>query len=565
LRKDATMARIGLLALLCVVPFLGTAALTADPPKEPDGTVESYLLAQTATLQAEMYLMQRKPAKAVEVLEAPLSKVSVNRKYLAVLRNAYRAYITELAMTNQAALAKKYEARLRILETNGLAEAPAARAAQAKVAAAPAVAAPAAPVPAALAGGLGAGPTSPASAIKARGKPYAADPFDTSNQAPRPAAEATTTPSKAAGLLAQAEDEFARRRYGDAWKLYEDAHRTDPNVTRGCHERWAYCKLHHVVEQINNTDALSCDWRALEREVRNAVALAPKLKKAGDGLLAQIEDRRGTAPPAAPASAEGFVRHGPRDAQGWEVAETQHFRILHKQSRAFAERTAQVAEQTRLVMHRKWFGVDGEPWEFKCQIFLHASARDYSNHTGQPSNFPGHSHIERDPSTGRIISRVIHLHCEDPETLVNAILPHEATHVVLAGRFGKAKLPRWADEGMAVLTEPATMVEKHRRNLSRCAGELFRLDELMQMQEYPQARRISAFYAQSVSLVSYLCGLRDPRTFARFMNDGLRDGYESALRRHYGIQGFSDLQGRWSQHVAADLRGPSNYMAGRLP
>ena len=560
------MARIGLVALLCAAPFLCSAALTANPPKEPDGTVESYLLAQTATLQAEMYLMQRKPAKAVEVLEAPLAKVNVNRKYLAVLRNAYRAYVTELSLTNQPALAEKYAARLRILDQNGVAQAPAVATTQTQAAAPPAVAAPSAPVPAALASGIGAGAPTAANAIKARGKPYTPDPFETSNQAPRPSEGGATTPGKAAGLLAQAEDEFARRRYGGAWKLYEDAHRTDPNVTQGCHERWAYCKLHHVVEEINNTDTPSCDWRGLEREVRAAMTLAPKLTKAGDSLLAQIADRRGASRPAvAVVAAAGAVRHLARDAQGWEIAETRHFRVLHKQSREFAEKTAQVAEQTRLAMHRKWFGVDSEPWEFKCQLYLHASARDYSSHTGQPGNFPGHSHIERDPVTGRVVSRVIHLHCENPQALLGAILPHEATHVVLAGRFGKAKLPRWADEGMAVLTEPTEKVEQHRRNLSRCAGELFALDELMKMQEYPQARKISAFYAQSVSLVNYLCGLRDARTFAQFMNDGLRDGYESALRRHYGIQSFTELQGRWSQHVAADLRGPSAYTAGRQP
>src|SRR5437016_5094771 len=102
------MARIGLPALLCAtaVLYLSSAPRAgADPVKDPDGTVESYLLAQTAVLQAEMYLLQRQPARAVEVLEAQLKRVNVTRKYLNVLRDAYRAYIAELCAGNEKPLA----------------------------------------------------------------------------------------------------------------------------------------------------------------------------------------------------------------------------------------------------------------------------------------------------------------------------------------------------------------------------------------------------------------------------------------------------------------------------
>jgi hypothetical protein len=570
LRKDATMARLGLVALLCATPFLCSTNLSADPIKEPDDAVQGYLIAQTATLQAEMYLMQRQPAKAVEVLEAPLAKVNVNRKYLAVLRNAYRAYLNELSLKNEKALAEKYAARLRILENNGapgLAQATAM--APLAVTAAPT---PSAPVSAALAGGLGAGPPGPATPVAApgplvaRGKPFETDPFCVDMRAPRPAPGAAPALSRAATLLLdQAEEEFARRRYSAAWKLYEDAHRADKTVTQGCQERWAYCKLHRVVEQINNTDAPSCNWGELEREVHQAMALAPKLDKAGKGLLSQIADRRGAARPVpAAAPAEVAVKHLPRNAQGWEVAETPHFRILHKQPRAFVEQAARVAEQTRVAMYRKWFGSDGEPWSPKCDLYLHATAADYGNYTGQTTSSPGFSRIDFDPVVGRVVLRVIHMHCENPAALLNAVLPHEATHVVLAGQFGRGPLPHWADEGMAVLTEPAEKLAQHRGNLARCRGELFAVRELMQLQDWPHPRRISAFYAQSVSLVDYLCGLRDARTFTQFLRDGLREGYEPALRRHYGIQSFADLQGRWGEHVAAVLNGgPAAYTAGR--
>ncbi len=571
------MARTGLAALLCVTPLLvtlGISTLSADPVKEPEGAIEGYLLAQTAMLQGEMYLLQRQPARAVEVLESQLPRINVNRKYLAVLRDAYRAYINELSVKDQKALAEKYAARLRILEANG---APAQAAAQPAPppAAVPNPAAPV-PVPAALAATPGGGfarPT-PAAANKVAQTPPAApaptlarakaDPFDLSNQAAAPAALGDPRGKQATSFLAQAEAEFARKRFIEARKLYEEAHRHDDRATRDCRERWAYCKLAHVVDQINNTGTQSCPWPDLEREVRVAMEMAPNLSQTGKWLLGEIEGRRapGGDRPAAPVE----VKHVGRDAQGWDVAETRSFRVLHKQARELAEKVARTAEQTRADMTRKWFGGDGEEWSPKCDVYLHPTAQEYRRFNGVAINSPGHSRIETDRETSRVVRRVIHLHCENPDGMLTAVLPHEATHVVLAGRFGTKPVPRWADEGMAVLTEPVEKVAQHRRNLARSLRqqELFGVRELMQLTDYPQPARISAFYAQSVSLVEYLCGLRGPQTFSQFLRDGVREGYEPALRRHYNLGSFADLQGRWSERVTAEVNAaPGTSSAGR--
>ena len=72
---------------------------------------------------------------------------------------------------------------------------------------------------------------------------------------------------------------------------------------------------------------------------------------------------------------------------------------------------------------------------------------------------PGHSSIRTDGP--RVLSRRIDLHCGDVPNLLAAVLPHETTHVTLAGQFGDRPVARWADEGMAVLTEPREKVERH--------------------------------------------------------------------------------------------------------
>jgi hypothetical protein len=149
-----------------------------------------------------------------------------------------------------------------------------------------------------------------------------------------------------------------------------------------------------------------------------------------------------------------------------------------------------------------------------------------------------------------VVGRRIHLRC-DHSGLLTGVLPHEVTHVVLAGHFGKKPLPRWADEGMAVLTEREDKLAMHRQNLARCrqSGQLFAVRSLMEMDDYPEARQVSAFYAQSVSLVDFLAQERGSVAFAQFLRDALQDGYETALKKHYNYRSFEELESGWKRHV----------------
>jgi hypothetical protein len=159
---------------------------------------------------------------------------------------------------------------------------------------------------------------------------------------------------------------------------------------------------------------------------------------------------------------------------------------------------------------------------------------------------------------GRLVSRSIHLRADEPN-LLSAVLPHEATHVVLAGQFGDQPVPRWADEGIAVLTEPREKIERHLCNLGKCSreGQLFGLRELVQQSYqpqqdgYPDPRRIGAFYAQSVALVEFLANKQGPQVFTAFLREGLRGGYEPALQRYYGYRSFQELEQDWLRHAMA--------------
>jgi hypothetical protein len=389
------------------------------------------------------------------------------------------------------------------------------------------------------------------------------DPFDVSHQ--RPASSEAT--QRAAQLLARANDEFNRRRYREARLYFEQAWQADQSALGPCRDSFAYCLLSDVVEALNRPGLGGKSLPDLQKDVYGALTLsqAPKLTGEGQKLLREIEQRAKApmlaAAPGAGQEARVAFQHYGRNPQGWQVTDTPHFRIYHNQQRDLVERVAHIAERTRLEMSRKWFGNDGAEWQGRCELVLHASAADYIRLTGVPSTSPGHSRIDSDPVTHRVVARRLDLHVENPNML-EAVLPHETTHVVLAGQFGPFQVPRWADEGMAVLTEPSEKVEQHRRNLIKAAreGQLFPVKELLQMEKYPKAQQIATFYAQSVGLVELLTQQRGPTQFTEFVRDGLRQGWETALRAHYQWS-LADLQ----QRLEARVQGDAQRLAASAP
>ncbi len=270
--------------------------------------------------------------------------------------------------------------------------------------------------------------------------------------------------------------------------------------------------------------------------------MAPRLERFGQGLLDRMKDGGASAEPAIE------IKHTPRSDKSPAIAETANVRVFHALTQEKAEQVVRAAEATRVNMAKRWFAEDAKPWSPRCDVYVHADGAAYARATGAPAAAPGHSTISLEG--GRVTVRRVDVRGDDPNFMVG-VLPHETTHVVLAGRFGQHHVPRWADEGMAVLSEPRARVELHLRNLPKHKqdGTLFGVAELMKMADYPEPRRVGAFYAQSVSLVDFLCKKKDPATFARFLREALDGGYELALERHFGYRSFADLDQAWRGHA----------------
>jgi hypothetical protein len=146
---------------------------------------------------------------------------------------------------------------------------------------------------------------------------------------------------------------------------------------------------------------------------------------------------------------------------------------------------------------------------------------------------------------GRVIARRVNLRADHPRML-DAILPHELTHVVMADVFPHEQIPRWADEGIAVMAEPET--EQHARlaDLAQplSSGRVFTSRTLMTT-EYPHADHWPLYYAQSVSLTRFLIQRGGPERFVEFLKAAQREGIEQGLRRFYQIDGFASLDRAW--------------------
>jgi hypothetical protein len=232
---------------------------------------------------------------------------------------------------------------------------------------------------------------------------------------------------------------------------------------------------------------------------------------------------------------------------GWQIYETANFRIYHRDAR-LAETAGRAAESVRIAQAKRWGTIATQkPWSPACEIYLYPSGKAFARDTKQPEESPGFSTMECNGS--RVVARRVNLRADHPQ-VVAAVLPHEVTHVVLADLFTSQQIPRWADEGLAVLAEPNGEQQTRAAELQEPleGGRVFDLSKLMAM-DYPDAKDWSLYYAQSVSLTRFLVEKGRPEQFIQFVKRSQREGIESALRGSYQIADLAELQSSWAEYA----------------
>lgn len=367
-------------------------------------------------------------------------------------------------------------------------------------------------------------------------------------------------------------------------------------------DQWGYCRLRAIVERINAKPQSTSEWNAIRDEVELVRSKAgPSLKwplKYVDDVIAERSSPqssakrpakrklRGQSPepprsasrskPAAPAasaepdrspSASATAGEKPSDSAAgaasdiagrdsgrlgpWRVRTTKNFRILHSNPE-LARKIAIVAEQTRTAQSKRWVDekTADSTWSPICDIFVYPDLESYTEATGQTESSPGFSTVGQ--QDGRIVDRRINLHADNAK-LLSAVLPHEVTHIVIADAFPDRPIPLWADEGIALLSEP----EAEQRTRSAVpeadlrAGRRYRLHDLMNM-EYPSGEHWYLFFAQSATLTRYLVERSSPRDFVRYLKTSAVTGYEKPLKPTFGIADFAELERRVGEYARGE-------------
>lgn len=256
------------------------------------------------------------------------------------------------------------------------------------------------------------------------------------------------------------------------------------------------------------------------------------------------------------AGACGCVRRA--EINGWKVLESQSFRVHHVGPASLAERIVPVCEQTRTALQTRWLGDAAKTgWSPKCDLFLYPTAVEFQRLTRVPAETMGYADLEI--GEGKVWLRRLHVRADDTKRL-DKLLVHELTHVVLADYFAEHQIPRWADEGIAILSEPVERRNELRSWLTKEAtqGRVFSLRQLATQRQLPQDKRLGdLFYAQSSSLVEFLLSERElsgPQVL-RFVAESETRGLEATLSHWFPDVASTVVESEWRQWMTKPRGG----------
>jgi hypothetical protein len=212
--------------------------------------------------------------------------------------------------------------------------------------------------------------------------------------------------------------------------------------------------------------------------------------------------------------------------------ETPNF-IIETPNPQQAKEYGDAAERLRRELAVEWLGEEMPRWGDRCPITVNVGRRLGAG--GATTFVFDHGEV----FGWRMSIQGSH------ERILDSVLPHEITHMILASYFRKP-LPRWADEGAATSVEHISERMRHRQMLLEFLQTQrgIPFNSMFAMKEYPSD--IMPLYAQGFSLSEYLIQQGGKERFLAFVKDGL-DGerWADAVRHHYGCQNLGALQNAW--------------------
>jgi hypothetical protein len=234
--------------------------------------------------------------------------------------------------------------------------------------------------------------------------------------------------------------------------------------------------------------------------------------------------------------------------------------LVHAPTPHIAEQVGKYAENYRREKALQWLGQEMAAWPEPCPVRVTVTM----NGAGGATEFKF--------ANGQVIDQRMHIE-GSLERLLNSVLPHEVTHTVFAYHF-RRPLPRWADEGGAVLSEDEVERRRHdtlvRQALSQ--GRAFTLRMLFSLRDYPTTHAdVMSLYAEGFSVVEFLVGQGSRPAFLAFLAQGMQEGWDKAVQQHYRYKNVEDLEQAWLAHLrntrgqlASNTRPADGEAVGRV-
>lgn len=249
---------------------------------------------------------------------------------------------------------------------------------------------------------------------------------------------------------------------------------------------------------------------------------------------------------------------------GWTICETPRFAVWSRGSAAETRDTSRICEELHGALSDVWLREDERrAWSSRAVVVVHRDATGYQQAMGLPGDRSVGCTTLQVGDAG-VTFRRIDLRA-DAAAWQTSALAHEMTHLILADRFGQRSLPLWADEGLAMLSEPDATRLRRQETLANAlrAGGALPLRDLLGRHDPPAARVRDVFYSESAAVTALLVDRATPATFLTFLDAAGTQGYDVALQNVYAIDGVSGLERLWDENSKAAALGALDEATGR--
>lgn len=131
---------------------------------------------------------------------------------------------------------------------------------------------------------------------------------------------------------------------------------------------------------------------------------------------------------------------------------------------------------------------------------------------------------------------------------------HELIHAFVDAKFGKKKIPRWYNEGLAeyLSGQRLNLVNALKLANARATGQLPGFDEIENVNNFPESRAHLA-YLESLSAIMYLQAQIGETNWANFHNRICEFGWETALHEFLGTDDIG-FEVEWYKYVERNYR-----------